>query len=81
MQKRTYEQRTPLAMAHLMGRHSEPKDERPVRFQVQADRRQVDALAQGAVDRRVKRVVISADGIADVIEDEAIAGPDIARTK
>ena len=81
MQKRTYQQHTPLAMAHLMGRHSEPKDEKPVRFRVQADRRQMEALAQGAVDRRVKRVVTSADGIADVIEDEALAGPDIARTK
>ena len=81
MQKRTYEQHTPLAMAHLMGRRTESKDEGPVRFRVQADRRQVEALAQGAVDRRVKRVVTSADGIADVIEDVAIAGPDIVRTK
>ena len=80
MQKRTYEH-TPLAMAHLMGRHSEPKDEKPVRFRVQADRRQMEALAQGAVDRRVKRVVTSADGIADVIEEVAIAGPDSVRTK
>ena len=80
MQKRTYEH-TPLAMAHLMGRQSEPKDEKPVRFRVQADRRQMEALAQGAVDRRVKRVVTSADGIADVIEEVAIAGPDSVRTK
>ena len=81
MQKRTYEQHTPLAMAHLMGRRTESEDEGPVRFRVQTDRRQVEALAQGAVDRRVKRVVTSADGIADVIEDVAIAGPDIVRTK
>jgi len=81
MQKRTYEQHTPLAMAHLMGRRTESEDEGPVRFRVQADRRQVEALAQGAVDRRVKRVVTSADGIADVIEEVAIAGPDIVRTK
>jgi hypothetical protein len=81
MQKRTYEQHTPLAMAHLMGRRGEPKDEAPVRFRVQADRRQAEALAQGAVDRRVKRMVTSADGIADVIEDVEIAGPDIVRTK
>ena len=82
MQKRTYEQHTPLAMAHLMGRRTESEDKGPVRFRVQADRRQVEALAQGAVDRRVKRVVTSADGIADVIEDVAsAAGPDIVRTK
>jgi hypothetical protein len=81
MQKRTYEQHTPLALAHLMGRRTESEDEGPVRFRVQADRRQVEALAQGAVDRRVKRVVTSADGIADVIEEVAITGPDIVRTK
>ena len=81
MQKRTYEQHTPLALAHLMGRRTESEDEGPVRFRVQADRRQVEALAQGAVDRRVKRVVTSADGIAVVIEEVAITGPDIVRTK
>jgi len=81
MQKRTYEQHTPLALAHLMGRRTESEDEGPVRFRVQADRRQVEALAQGAVDRRVKRVVTSADGIADFIEEVAITGPDIVRTK
>ena len=64
-----------------MGRRTESEDEGPVRFRVQADRRQVEALAQGAVNRRVKRVVTSADGIADVIEEVAITGPDIVRTK
>jgi len=81
MQKRTYEQHTPLAMAHLMGKPTDAKDEGPVRFRVQADRRQVEALVKGAPERRVKRVVTSADGIVDVIEDVAIVGPDIVRTK
>jgi hypothetical protein len=59
MQKRPYEQYTPLAIAHLMGRPAEFKDEGPVRFRVQADRRQVEALAQGEADRRVRRVAVA----------------------
>jgi len=83
MQKRTYEQHTPLAMAHLMGRRTESQDEGPIRFRVQADRRKVEAIAQGAADRRVRRAAAaSTDRIADTIDDAASsAASDIVPTK
>ena len=75
MQKTTQDRHTPLAMAHLMGRPTESKDEEPVRFRPQADRRRIQALANGAPDRRTKRAASAAtDEGADAINGTAKPG-------
>jgi len=64
MQNRTQVRRAPLAVAHLMSRHTDSShDGRPITFRVQADRRQVDTLAAGVPDRRARRkAAASAEG-------------------
>ena len=55
MQYRLQDELVPLAMAHLMGRPTESNEKGPIRFRVQADRRRVQTLANGATDRRARR--------------------------
>jgi hypothetical protein len=65
-----------------MGRRANQRT-RAYQVRVQADRRQVEALAQGAADRRVRRAAAaSTDRIADTIDDAASsAASDIVPTK
>jgi hypothetical protein len=51
-----------------MSRHTDSSpDKRPITFRVQADRRQLEALAAGIVDRRARRkAAVSAEGVTDI---------------
>lgn len=61
----------PLALAHLMRRTTDTNDEVQITFRVQADRRRVQALANGAVDRRVRRPAAARDADADAVHSSA----------
>jgi hypothetical protein len=64
-----------------MSRPGQPHEEGPITFRVQADRRQAEALANNAADRRLRRATgASSDAGANILDDTATpAGPDIAR--
>ena len=79
MLKRIFEQRTSLAMAHLMGKRTDSKGEATVRFRPQIDRRQVAALAQGTADRRVRRA--AATSTDRNTADKAAGGAATVRSK
>ena len=78
MQYRLQDELVPLALAHLMGRTTE-NDEGPIRFRVQADRRRVQALANGAADRRLRRAAaaIKHEDVEAVTGKAASASPRI----
>ena len=83
MQNRTQDRLAPLAVAHLMGRPGESTEEKPVRFRPQADRRQIEVLANGATDRRAKRTAaVSTNEGADVVNGTATSvSSDTARNE
>ena len=70
MQNRTQARRAALTIAHHMPmpRHTDSAhDGRPITFRVQADRRQLEALAAGIADRRARRkAAVAAAGVTDI---------------